>query len=54
MNIDNENNPYSFHGSGVQVLRGDGSVVFIATTIATPVFTALVTRNGSEIVALDE
>jgi hypothetical protein len=54
MNIDNENNPYSFHGSGVQALRGDGSVVFLATTIATPVFTALVTRNGSEIVALDE
>ncbi|MFM7931904.1 MAG: DUF1559 domain-containing protein [Pirellula sp.] len=54
MNIDNENNPYSFHGSGVQALRGDGSVVFLPTTIATQVFTALVTRNGSEIVALDE
>jgi hypothetical protein len=54
MNIDNENNPYSFHGSGVQALRGDGSVVFLPATISTPVFTALVTRNGSEVVALDD
>jgi hypothetical protein len=54
MNVHNEDNPYSFHGNGVQALRGDGSVVFLPTTIATQVFTALVTRNGSEIVALDE
>jgi hypothetical protein len=54
MNIFNQDNPYSFHGSGVQALRGDGSVVFLPATISTPVFTALVTRDGSEVVALEE
>jgi hypothetical protein len=54
MNIYNENNPYSFHGSGVQALRGDGSVVLLPATISTPVFTALVTRDGGEIATLDE
>lgn len=54
INIYNENNPYSFHGSGVQALRGDGSVTFVNSTIATNVFTALTTRDGSETVsALD-
>jgi len=54
INIFNENNPYSFHTSGVQVVRGDGSVTFMAASTATPVFTALVTRNGGEVVNFEE
>jgi prepilin-type N-terminal cleavage/methylation domain-containing protein len=48
MNIYNEDNPYSFHGTGVQALRGDGSVQYINTATALRVFAALVTRNGGE------
>jgi len=54
INIYNENNPYSFHGAGVQVVRGDGSVTFVNSTIATNVFTALVTRDGSETLNIQE
>ena len=54
INIYNENNPYSFHTSGVQVVRGDGSVTFMAASTATQVFTALVTRNGGEVANIDE
>ena len=54
INIFNENNPYSFHGGGVQVVRGDGSVTFVNATIATNVFTALVTRDGSETLNIQE
>jgi len=54
MNVFNQDNPYSFHGSGVQALRGDGSVVFLPATISTNVFAALVTRDGGEIATLDE
>lgn len=54
INIFNENNPYSFHGSGVQAVRGDGSVTFLAASTATPVFTALVTRNGGEVVNIED
>ena len=49
MNIVNQNNPYSFHTGGVQLVRGDGSVTFVADSISTPVFTALVTRDGGEV-----
>ena len=54
MNIFNQDNPYSFHGSGVQGLRGDGSVIFLPATISTNVFAALVTRDGGETVNIEE
>ncbi len=54
INVFNQDNPYSFHGSGVQAVRGDGSVVLLPATISTPVFAALITRNGGEIATLDE
>lgn len=54
INIYNDNNPYSFHGGGIQVVRGDGSVTFVNSTIATNVFTALVTRDGSETLNIQE
>jgi hypothetical protein len=54
MNIFNQDNPYSFHGSGVQAVRGDGSVIFLPASINTNVFVALVTRDGGETVEMPE
>ena len=54
MNIFNQDNPYSFHGSGVQAVRGDGSVIFLPASISTNVFVALVTRDGAETVEMPE
>jgi hypothetical protein len=54
MNIFNQDNPYSFHGSGVQAVRGDGSVIFLPAAISTNVFVALVTRDGAETVEMPE
>lgn len=48
INIFNEDNPYSFHPAGVQVVRGDGSVSFLSETVATPVLIALISRDGGE------
>ncbi len=41
--------PYSFHGSGLNVLFGDGSVRYIDENVAIQVVTSLVTRNGGTI-----
>ncbi len=49
INIVNQNNPYSFHTGGVQIVRGDGSVTFINQSIATPAFISLATRDGGEV-----
>lgn len=48
INVVNQDNPYSFHGSGVQTVRGDGSVVFLSNSTNNFVFVGLVTRDGSE------
>jgi prepilin-type processing-associated H-X9-DG protein len=50
VNVTNGDEIYSFHPSGANVLRGDGSVAFLnASTPATTV-AALVTRAGGEII----
>jgi prepilin-type processing-associated H-X9-DG protein len=38
----------SLHGSGVNVLLGDGSVRFVADAIDLPTWRALATRDGGE------
>ncbi|HMP80528.1 MAG TPA: DUF1559 domain-containing protein [Pirellulaceae bacterium] len=43
--------PYSFHGSGINVILGDGSVRFIDEAVNIQVFAALVTRDKAEIIA---
>jgi prepilin-type N-terminal cleavage/methylation domain-containing protein len=53
INIFNDNNPYSFHPGGVQVLRGDGSVSFLSDSVTLQIFAALVSRNGGESFSLD-
>lgn len=54
MNIVNQNNPYSFHTGGVQMVRGDGSVTFLSQNISTPTFIGLVSRDGGEVVQSEE
>jgi len=49
INIVNQNNPYSFHTGGVQIVRGDGSVTFLSASIATSTFISIVSRGGGEI-----
>jgi prepilin-type N-terminal cleavage/methylation domain-containing protein/prepilin-type processing-associated H-X9-DG protein len=39
--------PFSFHGGGLNVVMGDGSVKFIDDQIAIDIFAALITRNQS-------
>lgn len=51
INVFNENNPYSFHPTGVQSVRGDGSVAFMAETIDGYVFASLVSRDGAEVIS---
>ena len=43
--------PSSAHPGGVNVAFGDGSVRFIKDSVALPVWRALSTRNGGEIVS---
>jgi prepilin-type N-terminal cleavage/methylation domain-containing protein len=42
--------PYSFHPGGTQIGLGDGSVRFVAESVAVEVLSALSSRNGGEVV----
>jgi prepilin-type processing-associated H-X9-DG protein len=53
VNATNHSSPYSFHTGGVNALRCDGSVVFVAESVSVPVFIAFVTRNGGETIGLN-
>ncbi|MCI0378409.1 MAG: DUF1559 domain-containing protein [Gemmataceae bacterium] len=48
VNCNNVNQFYGFHTSGINVLRGDGSVQFLRDTVVPSVLGAMVTRNGGE------
>jgi hypothetical protein len=48
INVYNEDNPYSFHTGGVQMVRGDGSVTLLSDAVSVQVLIALITRNGGE------
>ena len=43
----------SFHPGGVNVLFGDGSVRFVKDTVSEPIWQALGTRKGGEVVSAD-
>lgn len=53
LNATNENEPYSFHAGGANVLFADGHVRFVSESIALDVFAALVTRGGGEVAVVD-
>jgi prepilin-type N-terminal cleavage/methylation domain-containing protein/prepilin-type processing-associated H-X9-DG protein len=50
INCSNYNQLYSFHASGANVLRGDGSVGFLSENTAPGVVGALFTANGGEVI----
>jgi len=54
INVYNEDNPYSFHTGGVQVVRGDGSVSFLSDGVAAQVLIGFITRNAGETVEIPE
>lgn len=54
INVLNADNPYSFHSGGVQTVKGDGSVSFVSQALSNQVFVAMMSRDGGEVVALEE
>jgi len=53
-NAGNNDEIYSFHRGGANVVMGDGSVKFIGETISVVVLRGLVTRNGKEVLNDDD
>jgi prepilin-type N-terminal cleavage/methylation domain-containing protein/prepilin-type processing-associated H-X9-DG protein len=54
MNATNGNEVYSVHAGGSNVVFGDGHVQFIRESVSLPVFAALVTRAGGEVVNAED
>jgi prepilin-type processing-associated H-X9-DG protein/prepilin-type N-terminal cleavage/methylation domain-containing protein len=54
MNCTNDNEAYSFHPSGCNMLFADGSVHFIRDSISNVTFAALTTRSGGEAISSSE
>lgn len=52
INCSNDNEIYSFHAGGANVLMTDGSVNFLTASLPIEQLAALVSRNGSEVVSL--
>ena len=50
MNVKNDNEPYSFHSGGANMLFGDGHVLFLGESVPLPTFAALCTMNAGETV----
>jgi prepilin-type N-terminal cleavage/methylation domain-containing protein/prepilin-type processing-associated H-X9-DG protein len=54
INVTNHAAPYSFHAGGVNCMRCDGSVAFVRDSISPAALFALITRNGGEVVSVDQ
>jgi prepilin-type processing-associated H-X9-DG protein len=50
INVVNVGEIYSFHTSGANILRGDGSVVFLTSSVQPVVLASLITRANGEVV----
>jgi len=50
VNASNVDEIYAFHTGGANVLRGDGSVVFLRQSVAAPIVAALITRANGEVI----
>lgn len=51
MNRKNDNEPFSFHSGGANVVFADGHVAFVRDSISLPTFAALATRAAGEVVS---
>src|SRR5262249_33161804 len=49
INGTNDSEPYSLHPTGVNVLRADGSVVFLKNGVSIGIVAALITRESGEL-----
>ena len=55
VNCTSNNEIYSFHPGGANALFADGSVHFVKDVASTrPIFVALITRAGGEIISADQ
>jgi prepilin-type N-terminal cleavage/methylation domain-containing protein/prepilin-type processing-associated H-X9-DG protein len=50
MNYTSNNELYSFHTGGCNILFGDGSVHFVADSISPPLIIAFITKSGGEVI----
>ena len=53
-NAGNNDELFSFHPSGVNILMGDGSVRFLKDTVNVVTLRGLVTLNGGEVLSADQ
>ena len=53
MNVRNDNEPYSFHSGGANMLFADGHVQFVRDAVPLTTLAALVTRAAGEVVPAD-
>jgi prepilin-type N-terminal cleavage/methylation domain-containing protein/prepilin-type processing-associated H-X9-DG protein len=54
MNCTNDNETYSFHIGGSNILFADGSVRFVKQTIPIATYAALITKAGGEVISNDD
>lgn len=54
INCSNDNEVYSFHFGGAEMLMADGSVRFISASLPIDQLVALASRNGSEVISADQ
>jgi hypothetical protein len=50
VNCTNDNEIYSFHPGGAEILLGDGSVRLLLQTVAPQPLAALISRSGGEVI----
>ncbi|MBM3994415.1 MAG: DUF1559 domain-containing protein [Planctomycetes bacterium] len=54
VNCSNNNEIYSFHTGGANVVLGDGSVRFLSTSVSIRIVAAMITRSGGESYSLPD
>ena len=54
INCNNSQGVYGFHPGGANIAMGDGSVHFFTTSMSVATLMAIVTRNGAEVVEIDD
>ena len=53
INCSNDGGMYSFHPGGANVAFADGSVRFVQANISMTIMSALITKNGGEVIPAD-
>ena len=53
INCSNDGGMYSFHSGGANIVFADGSVRFVQANISMTIMSALITKNGGEVIPAD-